>query len=314
MSPHRLALAAATLAAFASAQSATVTVQALTPLVATAGTAAQVWTSTLPAGPLPSSGQLGGTQTQQGAPRNSRIEWDSSVTNAGVSCDLVQYVSPGPAGSYGSTGTSEFLVTMAGTGGPAVPWRLEGQLVYQNHPSAGMLYSVDLDNDGSIDWTPNSYGPIGAYGSDLTAQPLQIRIVCQTLVSGTDPGNVRLELRIVPANVDALRIAASCYNWKTLNVTPLMWGNADVLLQSQNGGTLSWKVLGFALNPTPLPVTLTETPLPCIGLPSPDWIHRTPTMFLAIPQAVRPITLYAQSLDWFSPGLRPSDAFVITAQ
>ena len=61
-----------------------------------------------------------------------------------------------------------------------------------------------------------------------------------------------------------------------------------------------------------LPQALTLTPVPCLLVPRPDLVLRTGTIFLQIPQAVRPIVLFTQLVD-VTPGLLVSDAFQVVA-
>lgn len=311
----KLALASVLVALSTSAlaQSAVVNLAALTPQVAEVSDGTQAWTSTVPVGPLAAVGSFGGGQFLQGAPRDNTVTWWSSVGAEGVEFTLENFVSGGPAGSVATTGPSEMLVTITGTGGPAVPWRLEGGLETQFLPITTALFDVDVGNDGTIDWTSTTFGPIGAFGPDLTAQPLQIRIVFRTTHVQEVVGVARLWLRVGPANVSALRVASNCYNPNTFVATPLMWSTADISFGGSAGSGLSWKLLGLSLTPTALPISLSGTPLPCMALPSPDWLWPTPLVFVRIPQAVRPITFYAQSLDLVSGGLRTSDTFVVTA-
>jgi hypothetical protein len=300
------------LASAALAQSVTIAVDAPTRQTALVGDGTQAWTAVQPIGPLPGNGQVGGNQIQQGAPRNATASWTSVVSMTGAVYRLSLWVAAHPGGgfSFGELGPSEQVITFTGVGA-AFPWRLEGGLVQQPN-MAGPLFSVDVGNDGSIDWTLTTFGPVGTFGSDLTAQPLSVRVVYHGTTTLATDARATLELRIVPGDVDTFRIATNCYNPFHYSVDPLIGPAGDVLISS-NGGFLSWQVLGFATTPTVLPISLTGTPLPCLALPTPDWIHRSPNIFLAIPAAVRPITIHAQAINVVGTDLRLSDTFVITA-
>src|SRR5690606_29951681 len=105
----------------------------------------------------------------------------------------------------------------------------------------------------------------------------------------------QLDLRVVPGDASALRLPTNCYNPNLYQVDPLFSPYADFQLTTSFGAYGTWQVLGFSLQPTTLPITLTGTPVPCTLMPTADYVLRTPTMFLQVPAALRPLTIYAQS-------------------
>jgi len=225
---------------------------------------------------------------------------------------MAMNVTDGGPGSFGLTGPGEFLLTFTGVGPGPIPWRLEGGLGMPLPTLTGLLYELDYGNDGTIDWTPNWPGPfaVGAHGADLVAQPFVVRVKYSG-AQYADAGSARLELRMMPRDVDAFRIPTNCYNSSTYDVDPLMSSVADLRITSSGGP--SWQVLGFTTNPVQLPITLTAAPLPCFLMPTPDYSLMTPQMFIQIPAAVRPIVFYTQSIDVFGGYLRTSDTFLVTA-
>ena len=304
-----VAICAAALAGYPSAQIPSVSLQALTQQTATVTSSTQNWSHSLPVGPLPASGSVG---VSLPAPRTVAFDWLASSSVTGAELRLLMFTGADPSGSYGELGQSELLVTFSAN--VAAPWRLEGELWPTLTPSlGGLLFSVDIGNDGTIDWTPTTFGPIGAFGADLVTQPLVVRIIYHGATSALAGGSARLDLRVVPGDLSAVPMPTNCYNGNPYQVDPLFSPNAGFRLSTAWGDYATWQVLGFALQPTPLPITLTGTPVPCTLWPTTDWVIRTPTLFLQVPAAVRPLTIYAQSLHLFAGDLRPSDTFVITA-
>lgn len=298
--------------AIAHAQQVAVTVHALTPVTAVVGNGTQTWPATAPLGPLSNSGQVGGFQAATGAPCNASVWWGASAGIEGAAFTMAMSVSNGGAGSFGLTGPGEILLTFTGVGPGPIPWRLEGGLGLPFPNMSGLLYELDYGNDGTIDWTPNSVGPfaVGTYGADLAAQPFIVRVKYDGAQYAA-AGSARLELRVVPGDIDAIRMPTNCYNSNTYEVDPLMSPVADLRVKSS--GSSSWQVMGFTTNPVQLPIALTAAPLPCFLMPTPDWSLMTPQMFVQIPAAIRPISFYTQSIDVSGGYLRTSDTFLVVA-
>ncbi|MBL8726123.1 MAG: hypothetical protein JNK49_18905 [Planctomycetes bacterium] len=294
------------------AQAVTVSLDALTPLQCRVVQGVATAQQTLPVGPL---AQFGEVTASLGSPpliASASLGWSagSSSTESVVSLTFANQLS-GPGST--SIDPGEILVTFTGSSASTFPVRFVADVSVSGAGSSPFV-RIDRDNDGSIDWTLGG-GVFAGAVADLVTQPLRLRVLCQEL--RTQAGNqiLQLNLRVLPDNgVVVTPIRTDCSGGSTrYSVEPVFDTSlVDVVLQSSR---TEWHVLGIAAQPQLLPPALTLTSLPCLLVPSPDWVLRTGTIYLQIPAAVRPITLYSQlALLNTGNGIRVSDAFLVTAR
>jgi hypothetical protein len=279
------------------AQNVTTSLAALTPVTYSTGAG----TSTVGAGPLPAFGSLSAPGAGSGS-----VFW-----SAGASTTEAEFVL-GFAGSGAATiGPSQLLVTIASTGPLSVPLRYEA--TFEQQSGSGYLqFGIDVGNNGSVDWQYGQTPMFAATAPDVAVQPLQLRFLVdfQHGSSVSPDFSVRFRLRAVRDGIYAFPLATNCGVFNDYSVASLFDTSvADLMIRSQY---VCWHVIGLAPAPTLLPPALTLTTQPCLLVPSPDLVLRTGTLYLPVPQALRPIVLHTQLVD-FSPagGLRVSDAYQV---
>lgn len=284
------------LSALLPAQNVSMSVTALTSV----GYTTAAGTQTIGPGPLPASGSLNSPGSALGS-----LYWSTSVSLTTAELLL------GFSGSGATTiGPGEFLVTIASTGPASLPLRFEG--FWEQLDLAGFLqFDIDVGNDGTVDWQLNQSPTFAGAVPDLAVQPLQLRFVVGYAQVSPANFHTRFRLRAMRDGIYAFPLATNCGVYHDYNVSPLFDTSvADLSIRSQY---LSWHVVGLAPTPALLPPALTLTTQPCLLVPSPDLVLRTGTLYLAVPQAVRPIVLHTQLVD-FAPagGLRVSNAYQVT--
>jgi hypothetical protein len=290
------------------AQTVAVSASALTPLTCTVTVGTVATTQTVPAGPVSSFGQV---QAGTGGPfvvtGTAALSWSgtSTPTNALMTLNFYTFLN---GADRARVGPGEMLVTFAGISATARPVRFEG--VVSGVATSLLQLSVDIGNNGTIDWQFGG-GPLGGSIADLTTQPLVMRVLFDALWVNPGTSSFQFALRVVPDNgIHVIPMATSCGLQWQYSVEPLFDTSvADLMLHSS---VTAWHVLGLQSQPAMLPQALTLTPVPCLLVPRPDLVLRTGTIFLQIPQAVRPIVLFTQLVD-VTPGLLVSDAFQVVA-
>lgn len=279
------------------AQNVTTSLAALTPL--TYATAAG--TATVAAGPLAAQGFLGAPGGGTGL-----ASWSTGVSMTEAEFELALSGSGAAA-----IGPSQLLLTIASTGPLSVPLRYEA--AFDQLTGSGFLqFGLDVGNDGTVDWQYGQGAAFVATAPDVSVQPLQLRVLVdyQNSGLGSTDFSVRFRLRAVRDGIYALPLATDCGVNNTYSVGSLLDTTfADLVLRSQY---TSFHVLGLAPAPTLLPPALTLTTQPCLLVPSPDYVVRTGSLFLAVPQSLRPLVLHSQIADFAQTGgLRVSNAYQI---
>lgn len=295
------------------AQTVAASLTALTPLQCTVVQGAATSQQTLPVGPLSALGQVAASLGNPGNLASATFGWAASSS---ASESLVSLTFANQLDGAGSTSVDpgEILITFTGNSPTAFPVRYVADFAVLDGGGSSPWVRVDRDNDGTIDWTMGG-GVFAGSIADLSAQPLQLRVLFSELRSQPGAQILRLNLRVVPDNgVVVTPILADCSDGlMTYTVRPVFDTSlVDVEMRSSN---IEWHVLGLGVQPTLLPPALTLTSLPCLLVPSPDSVLRTGTLYLRIPAAVRPITLYSQLL-MLRPGygFRVSDGYIVTAR
>jgi hypothetical protein len=287
------------------AQSVVITSSVLTAVPCHVAVGAQVQTQTLPTGALAAIGSIGPTLSGP-AFSSAQLGWMSSPGTTAAEFSVTTYTQLAAAGQA-RVGPGEIVVTFAGVAPSAMAVRFEGSGTFASS-GASVLSGIDVGNDGTVDWNGGSGLPLAGSVADLTTQPLVMRLIFDHFRTVPGVGTTTLKVRVVPADVHVLRLPTNCGVANAYSVGALFDTTfADLEIRAQYS---AWHLVGLQAQPALLPPSLTLTPLPCLVMPSPDALLRTGTLFLAVPQAVRPIALYTQLLD-FAGGLRVSDAFQI---
>lgn len=281
----------------ASAQSFAVQVTALTPLTAQVTSGTQSSSQNLPAGPLAPSGSVFASISGGGPFVSSRFSWATESTNTYASLDVIAtMISVGnPPSASASFGSHELLVEFQPTGAPAAVLEITRTWTTPNGPLSTV--EIDLNNDGSIDLS----GPVGTFTIPIAAgQVSRARIIMAgTLPVGLLSSMDQLHLEVRPSNaVFVAQTVGQCMNWGPSLEIEETFSNQGIVISSQSVTPFGVMVIGFTPIVAPLPIV---SPLPCILLPNPDFVLLLPqfstvTLPIALPPAVRPVTLFVQSI------------------
>ena len=187
-------------------------------------------------------------------------------------------------------------------------------------------FSVDIDNDGVVDWAPTQGGNYNAVGT-MGPQPLSMRLNAALSQAGNGEVGMSVTITVVPdLGIDIQQITSGCApGWPPFLSPGTYLVTAPVL--QPNGGDVNFEmpnsafsvpvhVIGLSSAPTPL--SSFGLPSSSVGIPSPDLLRIQPLLSLSIPAAVRPVTLYAQALSLgnlptLNLGIATSDAYRVIA-
>lgn len=294
------------------AQSVLPSLDALTPLQCRVAQGAATAQQSLPAGPLGPFGEVAASLGSPPQVASVALGWSAGSS---LSESVVALTFTSQLGGPGSAviDPAEILVTFTGNSPSPFPVRFVADVSAVGLGGAPLV-RIDRDNDGSIDWTLGS-GTFAGSIADLSTQPLRLRVLCQQSTTQVGDQILRLNLRVLPDNgIVVTPIRADCSSGQVGYTVQPLFDNSQVDLVLRSSLT-EWHVLGLAAQPQLLPPALTLTSLPCLLVPSPDLVLRTGTIYLRIPPAVRPISLYSQlALLQTGSGFRVSDAYLVTAR
>jgi hypothetical protein len=324
---HRLSRTAWTVAVFplvvsvGVVQQPTVTLRALTPLSATARVGVQTQSSAVSIGTLAPSGSCSATVgTSVVGNAQSHTQWTYVAGPTLVACTLLQsLVVANTSVGESTAGPHELLLEIAS---PVVrPVTATIEIVKGATPGLpATTVELDLDNDGVVELSGAVLSGTFHRTGTVGPQPWQIRV----RFVGAIP------LGAIGSLLDVVRITVRPEN--NLQILPALAGCLD------NGvfAVPAWDASGVALTPltiVPPPVPplriavagLTAQPsflppvggpFPCLLLPSPDLVvvPTTNDFELALPPAVRPVTVFLQYVVLMPNGmLGTSNAYAVHA-
>lgn len=173
-------------------------------------------------------------------------------------------------------------------------------------------YSVDLGNDGAIEWDESSPASIAL--PPITIGPVPTLLRVRTAMVQTGPGGQTSNLMVYvsPHNDLQTQPLAGCNNLNPFVVQPVFPGRGvEVYVASSNDPVVG--VFGLSSQPQLLSPLFQST---CWLVPSPDFLVYLPPMvpfLLPIPAAVRPVTVWAQGVGVTPLGLTTTSGEIITA-
>lgn len=254
-------------------------------------------------------------------PTFANITWNVGVTvEAALSCEITQMVSVSPLvlqPASAAVKVNDYLLRLDAPSGMAV--QILAYQAFDVSPGAQQpLVKVDVFDDGQPEAVATTAlsGPVQPLAVvTVGSQPLPIRISMSSLATapGSHAGSL-LRIEVAPFNQLAIdRVALGCGPMNDLLCVPWWTGNGVAFFAD---GALMPSVLALGLAPQPvlLPSFGAET---CLLVPRPDAVLPLVGLgmpsTLALPAAVRPVTVYAQVVRFAQGSLRVTDAFRIIA-
>ncbi|HEX6812729.1 MAG TPA: hypothetical protein VF384_13970 [Planctomycetota bacterium] len=206
--------------------------------------------------------------------------------------------------------TGQILVDLAATSATPVTIELSRVLT----AGAGTVVpacSIDVGDDGAIEMTVGTTAVVSISSITLDVQPLRIRM--RSHVSQTGQGMVDLELRmrVFPNNSLAISpVGLGCAGAGLLVAVPAFAGTGVQFTSMLFDPVVL--VLGIDVQPLTAPLF----PAACPLLPRPDAlvpVFAGQPFTLALPAAVRPVTLWAQGVTVLPGQLLPTRGFWLHA-
>ncbi|HEX5050658.1 MAG TPA: hypothetical protein VFZ65_02695 [Planctomycetota bacterium] len=243
-----------------------------------------------------------------------RSEWDAFAhpfeARASWRQRAAVYASPA---SLAWTAPGDLLVSLQAT--VAVPVVIELSHVLAASAGAAVpAHGIDLGDDGSFEIDELS-PPTFALSVVLGSTPLAIRLRSQLVQVGTGVIELELGVRVLPQNNLSINAAVAGCALDSLFVQPSFAGRGFATQMLTIHPTVL--VLGLGVQPVTLPAPPSPgSGFPCLLLPSPDLLVLTgfaQGFELALPAAVRPLTLWVQGVVVAPAGLGTTTGYSVTA-
>ena len=300
MRPCSLSVAFAVgLSSFVAAQQPTLVALAAGPLTTQAQVGTQNQTATVPPGQLPAVGNcLAIAGSVFGPNAIGTVYWTSSSTDTAVAFTVSQQRQVlGTVQGSSALGPNQIVVQV--TSAVTRPVTVRTTLASTSTPGLPAAnVAIDLGDDGQLEYTGASYS--GTFAQSATIGPAGLRI--RLWLSGgialgaTGAASDTVSLEVVPDNaLQIVNAGAGCLDNGV--VAAATWAGSGVAL----GGLslppppvppLVVAVAGLA--PQPLALPSIGTPWPCLVMPRADVLSLQYPFAVAMPPAVRPVTVWLQ--------------------
>lgn len=271
-------------------------------LSATNGSQTQLVTE--PAGPISSWVEL--QSIVNGV--NSTYTHSVGVTPTGVVCRFYVGVANNlPAGGQASLTPTDIDIFLQTPIANTVSVQVVGSSL-SSAPSLAPTATVDIENNGIVDWTSSMPSPLPPTLYTVGAQPLQVRVRVAANAISNGNGSSMVYVIIRPINAITTTITpATCLTSQALTVKPSFSGNGVYI-----NTPFLVTVLGLQAQPQFLSMF---NGLPCTLVPTPDIVLLTPLggIELALPLALRPFTFEAQAVTFAGNNLIASNAVTVDA-
>lgn len=256
-------------------------------------------------GPLANFGQVqaAGTPTT-----GATIGWG---TTGG---DFYAYATANGDGTASSAAdTGDWLIQATGPGPGTTHVALEISCNFTN-PAFGKVEHVEIDvgDDGSIECDEST--PFNVVGMDLGTTPIPIRLHIKAKTPAA-PAQVNVSMRFVPPmQTQVQRVLTGCAT-PALQVS-MSPGNdwLGAYLPSPSSSSPRALVIGFSAQPQ----LLQPNPLCGLLIPHPDFVMLAVgsswSISIPTPAAVRPFSLWLQSVTFGPTALVTSDAYFVLGQ
>jgi hypothetical protein len=175
-------------------------------------------------------------------------------------------------------------------------------------PSLAPTATVDINNDGIVEWASSTPSMLPPNLYTVGAQPLQVRVRLAANAVSNGSGVLMVDVIFRPLNAITTTITPStCLTSQALTVKPSFSGNG-VWVSTPFLVT----VLGMQAQPQFLSVF---NGLTCTLVPTPDVVLLTPLggIELALPLALRPFTFEVQGVTFAGNNLVVSNAVTVDA-
>jgi hypothetical protein len=274
-----------------------VSVDAVSPMVATCAGPGFSVTDSRPAGPLPLSDAL-----LASAPNNisATISHACVATATGVSCSftVTGHVPLGsPSGAMATAGPADYLVTLQSV----TPSSVSLSVVFEDFTTPGSrqpLAAVDVGNDGIYDFF-NGAQAVPLPHLVIGPQPLLLRVHTEGFALDGESFSSLLTIHVAPTNGLSMTTAAiGCAGQQSsLTLRSSFLDQGFELTASANNPVVPVvAVFGFGVQPVLLPSFGT---LPCLLVPRPDvtLLMMNSTVSVGLPPSLRPLTFWVQGVS-----------------
>lgn len=297
---YLLPLATLAMPTLLSAQSVSVTLQAVTPGTLHSNLAGQVLTQVLPAGAMPAAGNVSSVLGDPTTFAGSILGWESS-SNSLEATATIQWIAGVSSSSPSFANTTAVNVLMTITASSPVTVAIDVQRTKLIGAGASILLNrVDVGNDGLAEVQESDNSKLlGPYAVN-TSLSIMVRLEATQAANG----DLQLDntIRVLPVNdlVVQGNDPFGCLG-DELRLQPSFVGRGIGLMSLPNwGNDLAVAVLGTSIQPIALPPVAS-----CLLLPSPDVLLVLPNALLVdlpLPAAVRPVGFWAQGVVLSSLG------------
>ena len=302
----------------ASAQWVNANVVALTPINVHCGNGVLTDSDTLPVGPMPGSGSV---EAALFTPHNAlaRVEW---YTNIGASETLVGIVSeanvtPTVTAMSAEVDAFDVLIELSAPVPTLVDLSVE-RLDFVSIGAPWPLLSIDLYNDGVVEWTNLPLQGWGVPQIVVGTQPTLVRVTMATAVSAAVNAQQgvlsRLHLIVRPNNqLQVLQTATGCVPGSSELFYEQRFHQRGIRLAAPSPSLF---VVGATAQPTLLtPQSAIPFVSTCLLMPAPNILLWEPTgvLYIDLPAALRPLTFHVQAISVTANGFSTTDAYQIQA-
>lgn len=269
---------------------------ALTAMPVLAQALALPQTATLSAGALQPTGSVGAVA---GGGTHALLSWVASASDVRMSFLASIDCAVGSAGLLSTVGAGDLLVSLSLPVATPVNLRLVPTISGPAGASIPLL-RVDVGNNGSIEMSEMD-AATGGVGIPVTVGPVPLPIKVSLAASIAVPGTMAALVTIDAEPQNGTQV---------FPVYPGCGGHPYEVRETFGGDLRCWTTTSFPPLPntasvllfglTPQVVPFGSSPYgPCLVVPSPDVLFFAPgttSVFLSIPAAVRPITIFTQAV------------------
>jgi hypothetical protein len=300
------------------AQAATVAVRAASALSTSAHNGPFTVAQTLPIGPLPTIGSVDSVATNGTSLVEASTAWGATTNSTLAGFVVEQHLTVrGSASGNCVSGPHQivFAVACPVTRAAILIVRLS-KAASPGLPSTTVM--VDVGNDGTFDLTAASPVSLLHSAVSIGPQPLEVRVVLSGAIPLGQPADASLDdlvtVVVEPDNhLSVVPAAAGCANQAA---TLLPAWDLDSVVLDVDASVAPPLVIGvFGLSPAPVLLPNASAALPCLLLPQPDLVvvFQPGGFTLPLPQAVRPLNVWAQCVLLDLSGLSTTNGFLVNA-
>lgn len=265
----------------------------------------QASSTTVPAGPMPSQGSVFAALAPSGGPF-ARLSWAHDADPKYISARLTAECSASGVGQSAAVGPVVVVVWLSLPVAEPARVRVSRTLsidVGQVVP----VSRVDVGADGTFELVENGTASQLSVPVTLGPTPLPVLLFVDAAASAGGSVTVGLDVRAEPIGTGVTSLGGGCRPWEIYTVAPTFGGGISASALLPHGFQLT--VVGLSAQPAVLGANHFG---PCLLIPAPDFVTG-PSLSLNVPAAVRPITLWLQSVVLLPTGLESLPAYRVHA-